>query len=158
MASILVRVVDAYIFRNTDKGIKFLILKRAKTKIYEHLWQGVAGKIEKNEEAWQAAIRELKEETGFTPKRIFVADHVSKFYEAHGDRMNLIPVFGIEVDRDNVILSDEHCDFQWVDFTKAHNKLTWSGQKDGIRAVHDMLLSDDDRIKWSEINFLKKDN
>jgi len=36
--------------------------------------------------------------------------------------------------------------------------LTWNGQKDGIRAVYDMLMSDDDRIKWSEINFLKKDN
>ena len=60
-----IRVVDAYVFRQTNNGLRFLILKRAETKIYEHLWQGVAGKIEKGEKAWQAAIRELKEETGF---------------------------------------------------------------------------------------------
>ena len=89
MPKIVVRVIDAYVFRRTKNGIKFLLLKRAKTKIYEHLWQGVAGKIEKNESAIEAATRELMEETGFTPCKIFVADHVSKFYEANGDRINL---------------------------------------------------------------------
>ena len=47
MAKMETRVIDAYVYRKTSKGIKYLILKRAKTKIYEHLWQGVAGKIEK---------------------------------------------------------------------------------------------------------------
>ena len=65
MTKILVRVVDAYVFMRKNDLIKFLILKRAKTKIYEHLWQGVAGKIEKNEKPWETAVRELKEETGF---------------------------------------------------------------------------------------------
>ena len=67
MPKIVVRVIDAYVFRRTKNGIKFLLLKRSKTKIYEHLWQGVAGKIEKNESAIEAATRELMEETGFTP-------------------------------------------------------------------------------------------
>ena len=153
MPKVVVRVIDAYVFNRKNKEIRFLLLKRAKTKIYEHLWQGVAGKIEAGETSWEAAIRELKEETGFEPVRIFVADHVSKFYEAHGDRVNLVPVFGIEVDDEEVILSDEHCEFKWVDFNTAHQTLIWSGQKDGIAAVFNMLNSDDDRIKWSEISF-----
>ena len=153
MPKVVVRVIDAYVFNRKSKEIRFLLLKRAKTKIYEHLWQGVAGKIEAGETSWEAAIRELKEETGFEPVRIFVADHVSKFYEAHGDRVNLVPVFGIEVDDEKVILSDEHCEFKWVDFNTAHQTLIWSGQKDGIAAIFNMLNSDDDRIKWSEISF-----
>lgn len=153
MPKVVVRVIDAYVFNRKSKEIRFLLLKRAKTKIYEHLWQGVAGKIEAGETSWEAAIRELKEETGFEPVRIFVADHVSKFYEAHGDRVNLVPVFGIEVDNEEVILSDEHCEFKWVDFNTAHQTLIWSGQKDGIAAIFNMLNSDDDRIKWSEISF-----
>ena len=153
MSKVVVRVIDAYVFNRKNKEIRFLLLKRAKTKIYEHLWQGVAGKIEAGEASWEAAIRELKEETGFEPVRIFVADHVSKFYEAHGDRVNLVPVYGIEVDNEEVILSDEHCEFKWVDFNTAHQTLIWSGQKDGIAAVFNMLNSDDDRIKWSEISF-----
>ncbi|RPH03587.1 MAG: NUDIX domain-containing protein [bacterium TMED46] len=153
MPKVVVRVIDAYVFNRKNNEIRFLLLKRAKTKIYEHLWQGVAGKIEAGETSWEAAIRELKEETGFEPVRIFVADHVSKFYEAHGDRVNLVPVFGIEVEYEEVILSDEHCEFKWVDFNTAHQTLIWSGQKDGIAAIFNMLNSDDDRIKWSEISF-----
>ena len=102
MPKVVVRVIDAYVFNRKSKEIRFLLLKRAKTKIYEHLWQGVAGKIEAGEAAWEAAIRELKEETGFEPVRIFVADHVSKFYEAHGDWVNMVPVFGIEVEDEEV--------------------------------------------------------
>ena len=153
MPKVVVRVIDAYVFNRKSKEIRFLLLKRAKTKIYEHLWQGVAGKIEAGETSWEAAIRELKEETGFEPVRMFVADHVSKFYEAHGDWVNMVPVFGIEVEDEEVILSDEHCEFKWVDFNTAHQTLIWSGQKDGIAAVFNMLNSDDDRIKWSEISF-----
>ena len=153
MPKVVVRVIDAYVFNRKNKEIRFLLLKRAKTKIYEHLWQGVAGKIEAGETSWEAAIRELKEETGFEPVRMFVADHVSKFYEAHGDWVNMVPVFGIEVDDEEVILSDEHCEFKWVDFNTAHQTLIWSGQKDGIAAIFNMLNSDDDRIKWSEISF-----
>ena len=152
MTKILVRVIDAYVFRQTNEGLRFLLLKRAKTKIYEHLWQGVAGKIEGDEKAWEAAIRELKEETGFRPVRMFVADHVSRFYETHGDRVNLVPVFGIEVGNDAVVLSEEHCEFKWLDFDTARSALVWSGQKEGISAVFNMVNSDDDRIKWSEVS------
>ena len=100
MNEVKVRVVDCYVYRYTAKGILFLLMKRNLNKIYEHLWQGVAGKIEEGETSSEAAIRELEEETGLSPINMFVADHVSKFYEAHGDRINLVPVFGIEVDSD----------------------------------------------------------
>jgi len=156
MSDILVRVIDAYIFHQISDGIKFLIMKRAKTKMYEHLWQGVAGKIEVGETAPEAAIRELEEETGFEPVRMFVADHVSKFYETHGDRINLVPVFGIEVDREDVNISDEHCDFKWLDFETARDTLVWKGQKEGITAVNNMLNSNDNRIKWSEVDLNTK--
>ena len=131
-----IRVVDAYVFRQTNNGLRFLILKRAETKIYEHLSQGVAGKIEKGEKAWQAAIRELKEETGFDPVRVFVADHVSRFYEIHGDRVNMVPVFGIEVDSISVSLSKEHCEFKWMDFETAKNTLIWNSVVKWVLDIH----------------------
>jgi len=152
MAKVKIRVIDAYVYRKTKHRIKYLILKRAKTKMYEHLWQGVAGKIEKGEQAWQAAIRELKEETDLDPVKIFIADHVSKFYETHGDRVNLVPVFGIEVGSDIVSLSSEHSDFKWLDYNKAYSYLVWNGQKKGIYVVNEMIISNDDRMKWSRID------
>ena len=147
----MVRVIDAYVYRYAKTKLKFLTLKRSKTKIYEHLWQGVAGKIEDGETASQAAIRELKEETGFNPHKMFVADHVSSFYESHFDRINLVPVFGIEVCNENVILSEEHCAYEWLEFEKAYSRLTWNGQKKGLKVIYEMLNSDDDRIKWSKV-------
>ena len=148
---ITVRVVDAYVFRKVENKICFLLLKRANNKIYEHLWQGVAGKIETGESACQAALRELEEETGLKPKHMFIADHVSKFYEQIGDRINLVPVFGIEVESEEVRLSDEHTEFRWMDVDEAEETLVWSGQKKGVRTVYGMLKSNDDRMKWSEI-------
>ena len=156
MANIKVRVVDCYVYQQTDKGLKFLILKRNEKKLYEHLWQGVAGKIEKDEEAWETAIRELKEETGLDPVKMFVADHVSQFYEKHGDRVNLVPVFGIEVDSKNVILSDEHIEYKWLDFKEAFDTLVWNGQKKGIQTVYNMVSNNDERIRWTTIEINKE--
>ena len=156
MADILVRVIDTYVFHHKEEGPRFLLLKRSKTKMYEHLWQGVAGKIKKGEKAWEAAIRELKEETGLEPVSMFVADHVSRFYEVYGNRVNLVIVFGIEVDQKEVKLSGEHCEYCWVDLETAKDILVWKGQKEGIAAVADMLNSKDDRIKWSEVDLNTK--
>ena len=151
MNQIKVRVVDCYIYRRTDDGILFLLMKRNLNKIYEHLWQGVAGKIEEGETSSEAAIRELKEETGLSPLNMFVADHVSKFYEVHGDRINLVPVFGIEVDSEIINLSEEHISYKWVDINEALNTLVWNGQKKGIQTVHDMVINNDDRMIWSKV-------
>ena len=156
MADINVRVVDCYVFLQTKNGIRFLLMKRNLNKIYEHLWQGVAGKIETGETAPETAIRELKEETGLDPLTMFVADYVSRFYEAHGDQINLVPVFGIEVNSDKVTLSEEHIDYKWVDFKEAFDTLIWNGQKKGLQTVYNMLINNDDRIRWSIIELQKE--
>jgi len=151
MTEIKVRVVDCYVFRQTGEGLRFLLLKRNLNKIYEHLWQGVAGKIETGETASETAVRELKEETGLEPMNMFVADHVSRFYEVHRDRVNLVPVFGIEVDSEKVTLSEEHIDYKWVDINEALDTLVWRGQQEGIRTVYDMVVKNDDRMRWSRV-------
>lgn len=146
-----VKQVDSYIYKMTEEGPKYLMLKRNTGKHYEHLWQGVAGKIEKGETASKTVIRELKEETGKTPLKVFVADHVASFYNAKDDIIQMVPIFGIEVENKDVVLSDEHCDYQWVTFEEAIKLLTWKGQKEGLKAIHDEVVSNDNRSIWSEI-------
>ena len=82
---------------------------------------------------------------------MFIADHISRFYETHGDRINLVPVFGIEVDSDDVTLSEEHCDYKWVILDEALEHLVWRGQKKGIQVINEMVLSADERMRWSTI-------
>lgn len=151
MPKIKVKQVDSYIYRNTDAGPIYLMLKRSTGKHYEHLWQGVAGKIEKDETATQTVIRELEEETGKKPVKMFVADHIASFYDARKDRIQMVPIFGIEVENSEVQLSEEHSEYKWVSFEEALILLTWKGQKEGLRTVHDEIMSGDDRTKWSEI-------
>ena len=143
--------IDSYIYRNTGNGPLYLMLKRSPGKYYEHLWQGVAGKIEKGETAVQTVVRELKEETGKEPIKIFVADHIASFYNAKYNQIFMVPIFGVEVEDSEVQLSEEHSEYKWVPFEDALNLLTWKGQKEGLRTVHDEIISKDDRTKWSEI-------
>ena len=82
---------------------------------------------------------------------MFIADHISKFYEQIEDRINLVPVFGIEVESEEVRLSNEHTEFRWMGVDEAEESLVWNGQKKGVRMVYGMLKSNDDRLKWSEI-------
>ena len=92
------------------------------------------------------------------PFRMFAVDHISTFYESHQDRVNLVPVFGIEVKDRKVILSEEHIDYEWLSFKDAYERLPWNGQKKGLSIVNDMITStDDERLRWSEIQ-LTKDN
>ena len=151
MQRVKVKQVDSYIYRNTDAGPVYLMLKRSTGKYYEHLWQGVAGKIEKGETAGQTVIRELKEETGKNPVKMFAADYIASFYDARKDRIQMVPIFGIEVENSEVQLSEEHSEYKWVSFEEALALLTWKGQKEGLRTVHDEIMSGDDRTKWSEI-------
>jgi len=151
MTKVKVRQVDSYIYRFNDGKPAFLMLKRTIGKHYEYLWQGVAGKIDKNETAVQTVVRELKEETGLSPSKVFTADHIASFYDARNDRIMMVPIFGIEVDSSDVELSAEHSDFKWVSFEEAFNLLIWKGQKEGLKAVNDAVVSGDERLQWSEI-------
>ena len=63
---------------------------------------------------------------------MFVADHVSRFYEACADRINLVPVFGIGVDDSKIILSKEHSKFEWCSFDKALKNLCGTDKKKGF--------------------------
>lgn len=152
MTEVVVTHVDSYVYRRDESDLKYLLLKRHEAKIYGHLWQGVAGQIEGGETAVQTVMRELKEETGLEPAKLFVVDHVSSFYQSYRDRMHLVPVFGVEVESAEVQLSDEHKEYRWVDIETAQGLLTWAKQKEAISAVNDMLLSNDERIRWSEVD------
>ena len=66
--------------------------------------------------------------------------------------MNLVPVFGMQVENMEVALSNEHSEFKWLDFEDAYKMLVWNGQKNGISAVNDMAKNNDDRMKWSKIS------
>jgi len=151
MTDILVRVIDCHITFLGDTEPKFLMLKRSPQIMYGGIWQCVTGKIDSGEKPVETAIRELKEETGLSPINKWTVDQVNHFYEAEFDRMNLIPIFGIEVDSLVVNLSDEHRDYKWCNIKEAEELFTWTHQKNGLLAFYKMLTSRTEKLTFSKI-------
>ena len=155
MTEVVVRVIDLHIVRWVKKEPLYLLLHRAKGQMYEGIWQGVTGKLEVGEQAWESALRELNEETGLEAKKLWTVDHVNFFYEAAHDRMNAIPVFGAEVTRERVALSKEHDFYQWSTFEEATHLILWSQQRVGLLAFHEMLTQSREKLRWMEVPLKK---
>ena len=141
LRSPVIRVVDCYLARATDSGFEFLLLLRAPGKIYAGDWRMVGGKIRPHEKAWEAALREVNEETGLSVEAFFTVPYVNRFYEWHHDRINDIPVFVGLVQGSNPTLDAEHTDFAWLSVEGAVERLPWPGQRDGLLAAHQLLTA-----------------
>lgn len=134
--------IEVCVFSFVHDQPLYLLLRRAKEEtLYPDLWQMISGSIEEGESASDAALRELREETGFTPTRFWVAPHVSMFYDAIGNVTNLSPLFAAQVAAGSAPkLSSEHQAYGWYSFDDAWRKLVWPGQKEGIRIVHEYIV------------------
>ena len=151
MNNIKIRVIDCHIAYYHNNDWLFLLLKRSNDKIYPGIWQGVTGKIDNDEEPYKAALRELKEETNLTPQKMWTIDKVNLFYDAKKNIMNLIPVFGVIVDTQKVVLSNEHIEYKWYNIDEAVKLLTWNQQKKGLQIFYEMLKENKDRLKFMKI-------
>jgi dihydroneopterin triphosphate diphosphatase len=138
MPEITVSNVDVYVYKRTDQGLRHLILRRASGRLYGGEWRMVAGKIEKGEQAWQSAIRELWEETGLHPTEFFAIPSDNRFYEWQTDRVRIIPAFAAEVSAEPQ-LNDEHDTFEWLDALAAAGRLTWPEQQRLLGMVEAMV-------------------
>ncbi|MEM8971710.1 MAG: NUDIX domain-containing protein [Pseudomonadota bacterium] len=125
--------------RQTQTRHEVLLLKRTQTLIGE--WCQVAGSIEDGEIAWQAAVRELAEETGLRPRTLYSADICEQFYEADRDAITVAPVFVAYVDATaQVSLNQEHSDYRWVCFDDAIEMVAFGGQRRILRWIEDEFV------------------
>ena len=152
MTDIVVRVVDCHVFRWVD-GIPFyLVLKRSENQMYPGIWQCVTGKIDRGEKPHETALRELKEETGLAPLNLWTVDQVNHFFEAEPNRMNLIPVFAVEVATEIVTLSPEHTEYRWCSIEEGINLLLWNEQKKGLQTLHQMIMEKSEILELSKVS------
>jgi dATP pyrophosphohydrolase len=130
-------------FVGIDKIIKYLILHRSdKAYVYPSLWQVITGRIEEGETALEAALRELKEETGLVPEKLWTLPYVATYFETPKDIIHASPVFGIVVDHSAVIkISEEHQDYKWLDFDDCIECLLIPAHREGTRVFRDFVLN-----------------
>ena len=92
-------LIEAHIIRRQERGIEFLLMKRSPNEKYGNVWQMVTGSIEASEKAFEAAVREIKEETSLIPSNFWIVPNLNSFYSLE-DSINLVPVFVAEVGKD----------------------------------------------------------
>lgn len=149
---IISTLIEAHIFRETDNGIEFLLLRRANNQIYPGVWQMITGKIEGEEKAHQAALREIKEETGLVPLQLWVAPKINSFYDPKDEYICLLPVFAARVKGDTKVnLSGEHTEYKWVGKDDAKKLLAWSGQREAVEIIEDYFLNEKSFFHFVEI-------
>lgn len=146
-------LIEAHVFRKHNNEIEFLLLKRSESENYGGIWQMVTGSIDENEKAFDTAIREIKEETGLTPQKLWVVPNVNSFYSPDKDQLIMIPVFAALVNNDSVVISSEHSEFQWVDKEKAKSLLAWNGQRKSVDTIYQYFKSENPVLYFNEINF-----
>ena len=150
--NIISNLIEAHIFREKNGKLEFPSLKRSPEQYYPNLWQMVSGKIKENETAYQSAIREIKEETGLTPEKFWVAPTVNSYYSPDNDYICLLPVFAAKVNYESrVQISNEHTEYKWVSPEEAKKLLAWEGQRKSVDVIVDYLLNRNSFLNFIEI-------
>ncbi len=113
-------------------------------------WQSVTGSVEGVETPYQAAIREVFEETGLNALDYDFQDwHASNVYEiyphwrhryAHGVTENIEHLFGLQLPTPIPIklAPDEHVRYEWVDWREAANRVFSWTNVDALKRLGEM--------------------
>ena len=139
----IIHYASCFVVRSRDAGYEFLQLRRARGRFMEETWQLVTGGIEPGETAWQAALRELKEETALVPSEFYQVDVVNTFYLAATDSISQSPMFCAVVLTDSTVrLNEENTDYRWVPREKIEACIMWPGERAALREVFREILDD----------------
>ncbi|MGC5770784.1 NUDIX domain-containing protein [Paenibacillus pabuli] len=112
-----------------------LMLKRAGRMLHNE-WCYIGGGIEKGEKAWEAALREIHEETGITEVSLYSANQFEQYYSPLEDYIYTAPVFVGYVDEDQPVrINHEHNEYQWMTFDEAKENAALPGIDDTLSFV-----------------------
>jgi 8-oxo-dGTP pyrophosphatase MutT (NUDIX family) len=137
MTSVRVSLVDVYVLRRGEEGLRCLTLRRAAGGRCPGSWETVHGHIEEGERPSEAATRELQEETGLAAARLYNLSRVEAFYQHRRDEVALVPVFVAFVSPEaSVRLGPEHDRHEWLTPAEAGARFAWPRER---RALEDAV-------------------
>ena len=124
-------------FRKYRESFQFGIFKRSDADY----WQFIAGGADNTETPLQAAIRESFEEAGISSSNIITLDTISSMpanifrdWKKWPSGTFIVKEFsfGIEVNVENFILSNEHSEYRWCSYDEAFQLLKWDSNKTAL--------------------------
>lgn len=143
------RLIDLYPYKLEGEKFFYLLLKRAAGRIYDGQWRMIGGKVHSGESHWEAALRELNEETTLKPKLMWTIPSINSFYEYQTDKILNIPAFAAEIDGSSpIILDSEHSEYAWFSVDEAIDKIFWPEQRRLLTLTHSLLTSNQILEDW----------
>ena len=131
--SLAVRYVEAYVFCRAPAGLRVLALRRSPGRRLGGVWQPVTGKRKPGETVFAAAARELREETGLTPKRWWRLESPAVIFDETRGGASFLPRFVAEVPAGvRVIRSAEHDAHAFLPFAAAARRFLWDSQREAL--------------------------
>ena len=129
------RGIAVVLMKKIDGEYRVLLMKRATPTLYD-VWCYIGGGIEEGEKAWEAALREIHEETGITKVSLYTSNRFEQFYSADEDYIYIAPVFvGYVNDSEDIMLNWEHKDFQWLSFEEAKERVVLPGNDEVLEYI-----------------------
>lgn len=139
MTEIRAGVVDVFVVRATADGWRVLVLRRAASVRCPGAWEAVHGSIEPDERPEEAAVRELREETGLACDRLY--NHtVHAFYLHKRATIELAVAFIAFVPLSGEVQTGpEHDAADWLTLDEAAERFFWPSARQIIRDAHTVL-------------------
>ena len=142
-----VRVVDVVVLAPAPMGSadrwQVLSMRRAAGTRCTGAWEIVHGRIEAGERPKDAARREVREETGLVPQRLYSLT-VNPFYLHPYDSVQLAVVFAAVVDAGAPIETGvEHDAWEWLSPAEALDRLAWPREHQALQYALHLLRTGD---------------
>jgi dihydroneopterin triphosphate diphosphatase len=132
-------VVDVYVVRAARAPWLVLALRRGANTRCTGAWETVHGRIEADERPEQAAVREVREETGLEVDRLYNVT-VQPFYLHSFGTVQLAVVFCAFVrEPADVALGPEHDRLEWLTVDSALRTLHWPREREALGHVVQLL-------------------
>lgn len=140
--AIVAGVVDVYVLRRAGKAWSVLTLQRTRNTRCPGAWETVHGRIEPGERPEDAAVREVREETGLAVERLYNAT-VQPFYLHMFGAVQLAVVFAAVVGDGDLALGAEHDHFEWLAPEQAMGRFIWPRSKEALKTIVTLLATGD---------------
>ena len=138
-----VATVDVYPLHRVASAWEVLVLQRGEGTRCTGAWEVVHGRIEGGERPEEAALREMREETGLEVERLYNVT-VQPFYLHTLGSVTLAVVFAAVVGHQpNVTLGPEHARAEWLPARDALARLAWPRSRAALGDILSLLESGD---------------
>lgn len=143
MTDVAVGVVDAYVIDPDPAGWRVLLLRRGSGTRCPGSWETVHGHIEPGERPEDAALREVREETGLAAERLYTIT-VQPFYLPRMGAVQMAVVFAVFVTgTPAVTVGPEHDGSAWLPVEDAMARYTWPRSRTALGEIVSLLSGGD---------------